>query len=175
MMSEPSSRSSTKRQLLWAGLLLAVCVLAGWTVSRWSPATVIVPSSRLQTKEANAADLDERFRRLVVGTWGDNHEGKRTMTLKKDGTGTMLVELSGLKATLFADRLRFDMNWAVENGHVKEQTIGGEPAGTVQAILKMMGDRVDEPILELTQDRLLLLDKDGKTKYDWRRVRSKGA
>jgi len=33
---------------------------------------------------------------------------------------------------------------------------------------------VDEAILELTQDRLLLLDKDGKTKYDWRRVRSKG-
>jgi hypothetical protein len=45
----------------------------------------------------------------------------------------------------------------------------------VQAILKMMGDRVDELILELTQDHLLLLDKDGKTNYDWRRVRSKGA
>jgi hypothetical protein len=60
-------------------------------------------------------------------------------------------------------------------GHLKKQTIGGEPAGKVQAILKIMGDRVDEPILELTQDRLLLLDKDGKTKYDWRRVRSKGA
>jgi hypothetical protein len=96
------------------------------------------------------------------------------MTLNKDGTGTMLVELSGLKATLFAGRLRFDMKWTVENGRLKKQTIGGEPAGKVQAILKTMGDRVDEPILELTRDRLLLLDKDGKTKYDWRRVRSKG-
>ena len=171
MMSEPSSRRAAKRRLFWAGFLFAVCVLAACAVSRWSPATVIVPSSRLQTKEAKAADPDERFRRLVVGTWEDNHEGKRTMTLKEDGTGTMLVELSGLKATLFADRLRFDMNWAVENGRVKEQTIGGEPARTVQAILKLMGDRVDELILELTQDRLLLLDKDGKTKYDWRRVR----
>jgi hypothetical protein len=34
-----------------------------------------------------------------------------------------------------------------------------------------MGDRVDERILELTDDRLLLQDKDGKTKYDWRRKR----
>jgi hypothetical protein len=33
----------------------------------------------------------------------------------------------------------------------------------------MMGDRVDQPILELTADQLLLLDQDGKTKYDWRR------
>jgi hypothetical protein len=39
----------------------------------------------------------------------------------------------------------------------------------VNMILKMMGDRVDEPILELTRDRLLLLDKDGETRYDWRR------
>jgi hypothetical protein len=37
-------------------------------------------------------------------------------------------------------------------------------------ILKTMGDTVDEEILELTEDRLLLLDQDGKTKYDWRRV-----
>jgi hypothetical protein len=40
-------------------------------------------------------------------------------------------------------------------------------------ILSMMGDHVDEVILELTDDRLLLLDKDGKTKYDWKRVKEK--
>jgi len=33
----------------------------------------------------------------------------------------------------------------------------------------LLGDQVDEPILELTEHRLLLLDRDGKTKYDWRR------
>jgi hypothetical protein len=38
----------------------------------------------------------------------------------------------------------------------------------------MMGDRVDEPILELTEDRLVLLDKDGKTKYNWRRKKGDG-
>jgi len=114
---------------------------------------------------------DEQFRRLVVGTWEDDYQGKRTMTLKDDGTGTMAVELDGLKAKLFAPRLRFEMVWAVDQGRLKKQTLKGEPPVTVQMILKAMGDRVDERILELTQDRLLLLDKDGKTKYDWRRVR----
>jgi hypothetical protein len=38
-------------------------------------------------------------------------------------------------------------------------------------ILKTMGDRVDEPILELTEERLLLLDSDGKKMYDWQRVK----
>jgi len=114
---------------------------------------------------------DQQLRRLVVGTWEDDYQGKRTMTLQADGTGTMVVELSGVKAKLFAERLEFEMVWSVEKGRLKKRTLKGEPAVTVQLILKTMGDRVDEPILELTQDRLLLLDKDGKTKYDWRRVR----
>ena len=112
---------------------------------------------------------DERYRELVVGTWEDDYQGKRTMTLKEDGTGTMIVELSGMKAALFAARLQFDMVWSLEDGRLKKRTIGGQPETRVNMILKMMGDRVDEPILELTQDRLLLLDKDGETKYDWRR------
>ena len=93
------------------------------------------------------------------------------MTLTGDGTGTMVVELEGVEAKLFASRLRFDMKWSVENRRLKKRTIGGEPALQVRLILKTMGDRVDEPILDLTEDRLLLLDKDGKTKYDWRRLR----
>ena len=96
------------------------------------------------------------------------------MTLREDGTGTMLVELNGLTATLFADRLRFEMRWSVGGGRLQKQTVGGEPAEKVQLILTMMGDRVDEPILELNAQRLLLLDKDGKTKYDWARIRPDG-
>ncbi len=115
-------------------------------------------------------DSDSKFRRMVVGTWTDTYQGKRTMTLNEDGTGTMVVELSGWRAALSAPRLRFDMVWSVEDGHLKKRTVGGEPAAQVQMILKTMGDRVDEPILELTKDRLLLLDSDGKTQYDWQRV-----
>jgi hypothetical protein len=125
-----------------------------------------------QPKETQkTSDEDKRLRRLVVGTWEDDYQGKRTMTLKQDGTGTMVVDLDGVKAALFASRLTFNMKWSVEKGRLKKRTIGGTPTGRVQMILKMMGDRVDEPILELTEKRLLLLDKDGKTKYDWRRVR----
>jgi hypothetical protein len=52
---------------------------------------------------------------------------------------------------------------------LKKQTIGGRPENRVAMILKMMGDRVDEPILELTAERLVLLDQDGETRYEWRR------
>ena len=122
------------------------------------------------TESPKIPDPDEQFRRLAIGTWTDNYKGKRTMTLREDGTGTMVVQLTGLTAALFADRLQFDMVWSVENGCMKKQTIGGEPAGKVGLILKTMGDRADEQILELDEARLVLLDNDGTTRYTWARV-----
>jgi hypothetical protein len=129
-----------------------------------------VPAGRLSAQPPSAADVrDEQLRRLAIGTWQDEYQGKRTKTLNEDGTGTMLVELDGLRARLFAPRLTFQMVWSIEDGRLKKRTVKGEPAMQVQLILKTMGDRVDERILELTEDRLLLLDKDGKTRYDWKR------
>jgi hypothetical protein len=133
-------------------------------------ASVLTTSLALGQDRTQTDVQDQQSRRLVVGTWQDEYQGKRTMTLQEDGTGKMVVELDGLKAKLFAPRLEFEMVWAVEKGRLKKRTLQGEPAVTVQLILKTMGDRVDEPILELTEGRLLLLDKDGQTKYDWRRV-----
>jgi hypothetical protein len=113
---------------------------------------------------------EEKRRRLIPGVWQDEYQGKRTMTLNKDGTGTMVVELKGVQASLFADKLRFDMTWSLEDDKLVKTTIGGEPAKKVNLVLKMMGDTAADTILEITGDRLLLLDKDGATEYDWKRV-----
>jgi len=114
---------------------------------------------------------DEQLRRLAVGTWRDFYQGKRTMTLREDGTATMVVELSGLKARLFTPRLELDIVWSVEKGRLKRRTVGGTPPDKIAFVNKRAGERVAEPIVELTKDRLLLLDKDGTRKYDWRRLR----
>ena len=120
----------------------------------------------------NAASSDDGFRGLVAGTWQDEYQGnKRTLTLRKDGTGTMVVELNGLQATLVAPRLTFNMEWSIADGRLKKQSLDGEPAAQVSMILATMGDTANETILELTEERMLLLDQDGKTKYDWRKVR----
>jgi hypothetical protein len=128
------------------------------------------PATPPATPQVADDDPEAEARRLVVGTWTDNYQGKRTMTLNDDGTGTMIVELSGMKARLFASRLVFEMEWSLENGRLKKRTLRGEPAARVALILKTMGDRVDEPILELTEQQLVLLDKDGETRYTWTRV-----
>ena len=53
-----------------------------------------------QMAQSQPSDPDARYRSLVVGTWEDEYQGKRKMTLNQDGTGTMVVELSGWRAAL---------------------------------------------------------------------------
>lgn len=114
---------------------------------------------------------EEKARRTLLGVWQDDYQGKRTMTLNEDGTGTMLVELSGLQAALFASKLRFDMKWSLDGKKLIKKTVGGEPGDRVNLILNTMGNTAEDTILELSHGRLLLLDMNRKTKYDWRRVK----
>jgi hypothetical protein len=157
-MSEPASTDRPLPAARWRAVVAVGCVALALLVATAIYFSVIGGASQTHPKapdsgqelaeavgSASPADQDKRFRSLVVGTWQDEYEGKRTMTLKEDGTGTMVVELSGIKALLSAPRLLFDMTWTVENGRLQKQTVGGEPARTVQMILKTMGDRRTDP------------------------------
>lgn len=126
-----------------------------------------VPANSALSSSSDDAELRE----AVVGTWQDFYHGKRTMTIRADGTATMLLELSGWKARLFTPRLRLEMVWAVEGGKLHRRTVGGEPADKVEYVNRRAGDRCAEPILELSGNRMRLLDQNGGQQYDWRRVR----
>ena len=117
-------------------------------------------------------DPDERRRRVIVGNWQDEYHGKRHLTVRADGTATMVVEPDGIGKKLFAAKLTFNIEWNLADGRVTLKTLGGEPKSKVQLIVKIYGQEADYTILELTEDRLLLLDGDGKTRYDWRRPES---
>lgn len=168
-MMESATPEKPARRRWWFGVA-AVIVLIGCVVGLvlWNKSTS--EKFARQLAQSQPLDPDARYRSLLPGTWHDEYQGKRTMTLNEDGTGTMVVELSGWRATLSAPRLKFNLKWSIANGHFKEQTISGEPEVQVKMILATMGDYVDQPILELTGDRLILLDGDGKTRYDWKRV-----
>jgi hypothetical protein len=148
-----------KKLWLYSALIVLLVVVAYWKLTE-------PPAQGENLGESKATETQ----RKLLGVWQDNYQGKRTMTLNENGTGTMLVELSGWRAALAARKLRFDMEWKLEEPVLTKRSVGGDPADKVNMILRMKGDTAEDTILELTEDRLLLLDKDGKTQYDWRRV-----
>lgn len=166
----------TPRRLTLFALLLAI--LAGgfiyWKLTTTPPAqdegpSDAVPPAKIQDVEPLETE-EARTVRKLLGVWHDEYQGKRTMTLNADGSGTMLVELSGAQAFLFASKLRFDMRWSLAEKVLTKKTVGGEPADKVNLILNTMGNTAADTLLDLTDDRLTLLDKNGTTKYEWKRV-----
>jgi hypothetical protein len=167
-----------RKQGVWlvATLVLLTAGVAYWRLTSAPPPLPddggpAGPTANVARAEAAA----DGARRQLLGVWQDHYRGKRTMILNGDGTATMLVELDGLQATLFAPRLRFDMRWSLDGKKLTKKTMGGEPADKVNLILNTMGSTAEDTILDVTEDRLLLLDKDGKTRYDWKRLRKDAA
>ena len=160
-----------KRRWIWLTLFLVLFVAAGVAYWRLTSAPHLSTTTATTPLPAPGSE-DDKTRQALLGVWQDEYQGKRTMTLHKDGTGTMLVELKGMTAVLYAAQLRFDMTWSLDGRKLTKKTIGGEPASKVNLILNTMGDTAVDTIVELTEDRLLLLDKDGKTQYDWKRVKT---
>lgn len=157
--------------------VLLLVILAGgvahwWLTSAPPPVPTDIGIVPAPSTEPRAETPEDKTRRQLVGTWHDEYKGKRTMTLNADGTGVMDVELSGAQAFLMAPKLRFDMKWSLKDKTLTKITVSGEPADKVNLILKTMGNTSDETIQEVNEQHLLTLDKDGKTKYDWKRVKT---
>jgi hypothetical protein len=145
--------------------------------------TLVSPSPRQSADPAevenSAGDpghksADDRFRAAIVGQWEDEYRGKRRLTVRDDGTGLMVVEPDGIGKRLFAAELTFDIEWVLADGRVTMKMLRGEPKAKVQLILKLYGQEAEYTILEMTDERMLLQDPDGKTRYDWRRPASRG-
>lgn len=163
------------RRSMVLGTILFVVISASmgyWWLTSAPPSQRQARGTAVTTKPLPTPDSEEaNTRNSVLGVWQDTYQGKRTMTLNQDGTGTMLVELQGAAALLYAAQLRFDMTWSLDGKKLTKKTIGGEPAAKVNLILNTLGDTAVDTILEISEDRLLLLDQDGKTQYDWRRAK----
>jgi len=148
------------------------------------PADVRPESANGQPSRDNASSLettskpepetspDTLHRKEIVGTWEDEYQGKRTLTVRADGTATMVVELEGVAATLYAKKLTFDEEWEIQDGVLIQKLLGGKPEGRVKLIMSTMGDSSRQEILELTAERMHLRDlkSDGTIEYDWQRV-----
>lgn len=162
-------------------LTIAVGVLADASAGRISSASDISTdaTSTVAAEKPTSPVIDDGTSetlsdvvKSMLGTWEDDYKGHRTLTLEADGTGTMVVELDGLAATLFAAKLTFSEEWTVADGKVTMKATGGEPVGKVRLVLSLHGDSSTQRIIEVTSERMILIEEPSETRFEWRRVRS---
>jgi hypothetical protein len=121
------------------------------------------------TNTTTPAD-DDRCRRKFVGVWEDDYQGHRELVIRDDGTARMVVEPSGVAGKVFAAKLTFEIEWTIADGRIVMTTVSGEPRKKTNLVINLYGTRAEYKLLHLDDSQLLLLDADGKTRYDWRRV-----
>ena len=107
----------------------------------------------------------------MLGVWEDDYQGHRILKLKDDGTGSMVVELSGAAASLFADSLSFNQEWVFDEDQqlITMTAIDGEPATKVNLVLRIYGREATYKVEEVTDKLLILIDQADQKRYEWRR------
>ncbi|MBI1312369.1 hypothetical protein GC176_13850 [bacterium] len=108
----------------------------------------------------------------MLGVWEDDYQGHRLLTLNDDGTGSMVIELGGAAASLFADRLEFHQQWAFDDDRelITMTAVGGEPQTKVNLVLRIYGKEATYKVDEVADSLLVLIDQADQKRYEWRRV-----
>jgi len=143
--------------------------------ARMTPTEIAPLSLASVTESADDEFCDEHHDRLalrtqLVGAWEDDHMGRRVMTLRPDGTGTMLVELKGPAKLLVGPRLLFTLTWSVEERTLSLKMTGGEPAKKVAMITRRYGDKAEQHIEEIDGQWLYVHDLDDGDEFAFRRL-----
>ncbi len=163
--------------------------LFGLLVAPISLAFLLSANSEQPTKRLNLASIAPPFEdasaeqpvetsapltveQRMLGVWEDDYQGHHILTLNDDGTGCMVVELSGAAASLFADRLSFDQEWVFDSDQqfITMTATGGQPQTKVNLVLRIYGREATYRIDDVTEERLVLIDQADEKRYEWRRV-----
>ena len=136
------------------------------------PASGTEPVEADSVPATNISSEDERMTAEVVGKWKTVRDaGPREIVIRDDGTATMDVEINTFALRLlFGKQMQLQIKWHIADGLLHMTTVGGEPEDKVDLLKKTYGESLAYPILELTEQRLLVKDGEGDPDHDWERV-----
>jgi hypothetical protein len=167
------------RAVTLAGLGLVGFVLLSWSglgEHIWGgevppkPAIVHESTDVTETPEEREA----RWRRDVVGRWHIYFKGDRYMTVRDDGTASIeanLVDYNWFdKQVVGADKVTFEIVWTIEQGNLTFDTVGGEPAYSVNVITTMHGSKKSYPIVHVTDEEFRYQSDGDDPDYVWTRI-----
>ncbi len=128
----------------------------------------IKPVEEVNLKEMNT----EQVKQLVTGFWRSKYYGIRHLVIREDGTATIYYQPNMLAQFVMGGQLTIHYDWEYdrEKTQVVFKATEGYPQKSYEYVLNKWGANQRQTVLEATDQNLLLLDGDEKTKHDWRRI-----
>ncbi|MEK6257441.1 MAG: hypothetical protein AABP62_02380 [Planctomycetota bacterium] len=108
----------------------------------------------------------------LVGCWRDGFCGQRTLTLKADGSATMLLELDFAGRLLYGKTLEFDMCWSLNDSILSFEISAGRPVDAARSAIKLWGEAFEYRLELVDNERLHGWTSGDTTLYKLRRVES---
>jgi hypothetical protein len=93
---------------------------------------------------------------LTNGTWSDFFHGLRTFRFESAGQGCMSLELSGVGAMLYGEKIEFDFDWTLNGNSLHLKMTGGRPSGTANTLCRLFGGEFDYEIDSASASELVL-------------------
>ncbi len=132
-----------------------------------------VPMAPVVEADPTAASVPFPFdAQRLVGSWRDSFCGQRTLTLKADGTATMLLELDFARRLLYGKRLTFEMRWSVNESILTFEILAGTPLDAARSAMKIWGEKFEYRVVQLDDEQLQAWASDDSALYKLRRESS---
>ena len=128
------------------------------------------PNGTPPTEDQDAKE-EARITMLLAGTWTRESYGNRQLTIREDGTASMVIKPSTVYALVFGDQIDIEVKWELQDGYVDYKVTSATPAEKFEMAKKTWGDHWHEKINKLDENTLILLGEEGD-EYEWTRVES---
>ncbi|QDT42397.1 hypothetical protein Pan241w_24810 [Gimesia alba] len=107
----------------------------------------------------------------LVGKWEQTKSSsKQILTIKENGTATMLIEPQGLWTAVLGKQVTIDIEWSLNAATLTLRAVGGKPENKLDYIKQLWGSEFVREINSIEDKMFTLRDDKGDVSQKWIRT-----
>lgn len=132
-------------------------------------------SAKLAPESKSTASFDgsstEEILAKLVGQWEQTKSTrKQILTIKENGTATMVVEPQGFWKTILGNKVTINIEWSLNEAKLTFRTVGGSPENKLEYINQVWGSEFVREIDSIEDKMFTLRDDEGDVSQKWIRT-----
>ncbi|MCH9655229.1 MAG: hypothetical protein K0U86_09730 [Planctomycetes bacterium] len=107
----------------------------------------------------------------LVGKWEQTKSTrKQILTIKENGTATMVIEPQGIWKAMLGNQVTINIKWSLNAAKLTLRTVGGSPENKLEYINQVWGNEFVREIHSIEDKMFTLRDNEGDVSQKWIRT-----